>query len=397
MVKITKEVLKDGKTVWRARAVHVGKDPATGKRMQRTISGRTRKEVEAEVRRIGVAVDKGTYARPWNGTVADLIAAYLPAAGRGKELNTQVSYRNALRIPLERLGRRPALSVTRKDVDDLVDWALASGRKIGGKPGTGLGVRSVRLMLQQLSAAFQRAVDEEQLPRNPCRLVKVPEGEERESTTWSRDELRRFLRAAAGERLSAAWLLSALGMRRGEVCGLRWADVSLTGGTLAVRHTRVLVEGVVVEKGPKSKRSKRTLPLFGVLAGALEALYQRQVAEKTAAGPAYAGEVDDGYVCADELGRPMHPEHWSDEFARICREAGLRKIRLHDARHTINSILAGPPYNVPSHIRAAWCGHTEDVNEGVYTHTSAEDLGAVGLAIGDIFGADPSPILQNGA
>ena len=64
MVKIEKETLKDGTVRWRARGVSTGKDPVTGKRTQRTLTGRTRKEVEAEVRRIGHEVDKGTYVKP---------------------------------------------------------------------------------------------------------------------------------------------------------------------------------------------------------------------------------------------------------------------------------------------------------------------------------------------
>ncbi len=284
MVTVKKETLKDGTVVWRARAVHCGRDPVTGRRMQRTISGPTKKSVEAELRRIGAAVDKGTYIRPWDGTVADLLDAYLPAATRGKEANTALSYNNALRIPRERLGRRRALSVTRDDIEALADFALTEGRKIGGKPGTGLGTRSVRLMLQQLSAAFERAVDDGKLPRNPCHRVKVDGKPGREATTWSEDELKRFLAVAAGERLSACWLLSALGMRRGEVCGLRWSDISLTEGTLAIARTRVLVNGEVIGKGPKSRRSARVLPLFGALADALEALYTAQLAEAKAAG-----------------------------------------------------------------------------------------------------------------
>jgi integrase len=386
MVKITKELLADGKTLrWRARGVHCGTDPVTGKRMQRTISGPTKKAVEAEVRRIGAAIDKGVYVKPWDGSVNDLVDAYLPAAGRGKEENTKLSYANALRIPRERLGRRRALSVTRKDIDDLVDFALTAGRKIGGKPGTGLGTRSVRLMLQQLSAAFERAVDEGQLPKNPCRRVKVPEGAERESTTWSEGQLRRFLAAAAGDRLFACWLLSLLGLRRGEVLGLKWGDISLTEGTLAIARTRVLVEGVVVEKGPKSRRSKRTLPLFEPVTGALEALYTAQLAEKAAAGPAYAVEVDDGYVCADELGRPVHPEWYSDEFHRIA--GTLPRIRLHDTRGSVNSYLER--LGVPETLRAEWLGHTVAVNRQSYL-ARPEDLTSVGAAIGSLFGAVPS-------
>ena len=83
-VKIEKEVLADGKTIrWRARGVSTGKDPVTGRRTQRTISGKTRKEVEAEVRRIGAAVDRGTYIKPWEARSASWSAATWPTALTG--------------------------------------------------------------------------------------------------------------------------------------------------------------------------------------------------------------------------------------------------------------------------------------------------------------------------
>ena len=63
----------------------------------------------------------------------------------------------------------------------------------------------------------------------------------------------------------------------------------------------------VIEKGPKSQRGHRTLPLFPAVTAALEALYKTQLAERAAAGAAYAGDVDGGYVCADELGAAAAP------------------------------------------------------------------------------------------
>jgi hypothetical protein len=222
MVKIEKVVLADGKTVrYRARGVSTGKDPVTGKRTQRTITGKTKGEVAAEVRKIGHQVDRGTYVKPWDGTVNEMLDAWLRAACRGREANTVWCYRHALRIPRARLGRLRALSITRDDIEALVDYALTEGRVRGGTPGTGLGVASVKMMLGRLSSAFEMAVDDGKLPRNPCRKVRVSGAARAPRTTWSEDEVRRFIAAVSGGRLAAVWLLSLLGLRRGEVCGLR--------------------------------------------------------------------------------------------------------------------------------------------------------------------------------
>src|SRR5258708_13018139 len=96
MVKIEKVVLADGKTVrWRARGVSVGKSPVTGKRAQRTITCKTKREVEAELAKLGVAVGNGTYRAPWHGTVPALIDAYLANGAADWEENTRLSYRPA--------------------------------------------------------------------------------------------------------------------------------------------------------------------------------------------------------------------------------------------------------------------------------------------------------------
>ena len=244
-------------------------------------------------------------------------------------------------------------------------------------------------MLARLSSAFQAAVDADLLPKNPCRLVKVAakvsEGPQAPHPAWSEDEVRRFITSSSADRLAAVWLLSLLGLRRGEVCGLRWSDVSLTEGMISIRTTRVTVNGSVHEKGPKSSRGYRVLPLFQPVLGSLEALYALQLAEARAAGPAYRGPVDEGFVAADELGAPIHPKAWSYEFGQLCKAAGLPRIRLHDARHTVNSLLEH--LGVSPSIRAHWLGHTVAVNTGTYTHAADADLAAVSTALGGLFTA----------
>jgi integrase len=133
---------------------------------------------------------------------------------------------------------------------------------------------------------------------------------------------------------------------------------------------RILVDGKVIGKDrPKSERGARTLPLPDDLAAALTALHKRQAAEKLAAGPAYA---DSGYVVTDELGEPVNPDWFSDEFGRVCRRAGVRRITLHESRHTASSLMEKA--GVPDSIRGAWCGHTPEVNKSTYVHALPEDL-----------------------
>lgn len=75
-----------------------------------------------------------------------------------------------------------------------------------------------------------------------------------------------------------------------------------------------------------------------------------------------------------------HKRSMSQRYRRYQEEGltGLPRIRLHDSRHTANSLMAAP--GVPEHIRAAWCGHTVIVNKQTYTHARPEDM-AIALAV----------------
>lgn len=162
-----------------------------------------------------------------------------------------------------------------------------------------------------------------------------------------------------------------------------WIAVLTVSGLAVVFRGRMLMPVLGKITSTRSVRGYRTLPMDDMLVAALRALHKQQAAEKLAAGPAYE---DAGYVVIDELGSPVHPEWFSDEFHRVRERAGLPRIRLHDSRHTANSLMAAA--GVPPHIRAAWCGHTEAVNEGAYTHARPEDMATAMAALTKI---------QNGA
>ena len=360
----------------------LGRDPATGNRRQRVYTFGDLKAAEQERARLTGQLVSGTFTDRTAATVNDALDAYLASALFEREAATRVSYTGALLPVRERLGRRKLQSLTRADVEALRDWLLTSGRRRGGAPGTGLGPRSVALTLGRLKAALAMACADGWLARNPAEHVRPPRQVKRTATTWSAGELRAFLELAASDRLAACWRLSLYGMRRGEVAGLQWDAVDLGAGTVRIGLARVLVYGRVVVKPPKSERGYRTLPLDGDLVAALRALHTRQAAERLAAGQAYEPGPGGGWVAADELGAPLHPEWLTDEFHRIAARAGLPRIRLHDARHTTSSLLAAA--GVPDHIRAAWCGHTVAVQVSTYTHARPEDMAVAGRALASI-------------
>lgn len=375
---IKKIRLKDGTVRYRL-VVDTGHDE-NGRRKQLTRTFDTRRDARQELSRIRHETNLGTYIKPSREIVNAYLDGYLKGATRDLRASTKRNYEDALWPVRERLGTRPLQSITKSDVEDLVDWILTAGRRRGGKPGTGLSGRSARLTLGRLSAALDAAVLEGRLVRNVARLVKPPEHTPRERDTWSKAEVRKFLAKASSDRLYVAWRLSLYGLRRGEVLGLRWSDIDLRARTLTVNQSRVLVEYRVRIEEPKSRNGKRTLPLDGELVTALAALRERQLDESTAAGTAYRSGLarldwyqGGEYVITDQAGTPVHPEWYSDEFGRLLRRAGLRRITLHDSRHTTLTLMEHA--GVPISIVSKWAGHYDSAfTQKTYVHASDEDL-----------------------
>ena len=165
-----------------------------------------------------------------------------------------------------------------------------------------------------------------------------------------------------------------------EVLGLRWSDIDLTAKTLTVSQSRVLVEYKVRLEEPKSRSGHRTLPLDDVLTEALTALRKRQLADSAAAGTTYQAGLatldwylGGEYLITDELGMPVHPEWYSDEFGRLLKRAGLRRITLHDSRHTTLTLMEHA--GVPISIVSKWAGHYDAAfTQRTYVHASDPDL-----------------------
>ncbi len=384
MPKIRPHTLPDGRKRYSFR-VDTGRGP-DGKRIQEHRTFDRRKDAERELARIVTATTGGAYVRPSRETLGEHLDGWLEGVTRDLRASTRRNYEDAFLPVRDRLGGRYLQTLTKADIEALVTWMLASGRRRGGKAGTGLSARSVRLTLGRLTAALESAVEEGKLARNPARYVKKPKHTPRERETWSVPEVRRFLAVADADRLAGCWRLSLYGLRRGEVLGLRWRDVDLKAAAITVRQARILTGYEIRIEEPKSHNGHRALPLDDALVSALKALKARQASERLAAGEAYERS---GYVAADELGRPLHPEWYTDEFHRVTTRAQVRRIRLHESRHTACSLMEKA--GVPISIVSAWAGHYSGAfTMATYVHASPDDLAAGRDALAAIYRAEES-------
>lgn len=243
-------------------------------------------------------------------------------------------------------------------------------------PG-GVGPQTVVTMLVVLSAALDDAMREGLTARNVARLVKRPSVPHHEMSSWTPEQAAQFRQHISDDRLAACWLLTLAGLRRSEILGLRWTDVDLDAGTVSVAQGRVVVEGRGTVTGdPKSRRSRRALPMPSDVLDALRAFMVRQAEERLTQGRSYP---DTGLVAVNEDGSPIRPETYSSEFTRHAIGAGVPIIRLHDVRHTAATMLLDGGHT-PS-ATAKWLGHDPAITLRVYGHVYDDALAAAGDAL----------------
>ncbi|WP_030409736.1 tyrosine-type recombinase/integrase [Streptomyces albus] len=394
---IKRIVLKDGTVRWRT-VVDAGLTPE-GKRKQITITRSTKTEAEEERARIIHQRRRGTLVIPSKLTVAELVDMWLEGVIPDVEQKTARSYIDAMAYVKKHLGVIPVQQLTEDHVTDMVTWMLTSARRIGGKPGTGLGARTVELTLGRLRAVLTLGIRRQYIERNVAQYVTVPKearkaarAKRRERKPWNEAEVRQFLTGIRETREFGGWMLTFIAERPAEVCGARWAqDIDLENGTTTIGNTRTLTydpsrplgeRSVVVEKDAKTEAGERALPLPLPTWIGLKAFRSIQATERAAAGAAYE---DSGYVMVDELGRPWKTDKLRREAYKLMDATGVRRVRLYDARHAVLSWMANN--GVPDTVVSAWAGHTDlSFTKRIYVHPDPQSLKAGSDKLGELLG-----------
>jgi len=321
---------------------------ANGRRRQRWHGGfPTRREAEVARAKIVSELHAGSYVAPDRITFAEWVrASWLPVMKSRIKPSTFSSYRSNLETHvLPALGSRVLQQLTAPMLNAFYAELLARGN---GRRS--LSPKTVRYIHTTIHKALADAVDAGVAQRNVAERAKPPRPNRqgrREIQCWEPDELASFLECVRGIRLEAAWRLAAMtGMRRGEILGLRWSDIDLDHARLSVRHAVVSVGYEVLDSTPKSHQA-RVIELDSETVQLLRQRREQQKLERAHWGEGYR---ENDLVVTKENGEPIHPQSFSQAFERIVAGAGLRRIRLHDLRHTHATIAvkAGVPVKVIS-------------------------------------------------
>ena len=305
-----------------------------------------------------VKMDKGTQIMPSEYTFSQWLDYWykdiiLPQI----EETTAYGYRGMIENYLKpQLGEIRLQKLTARDIQQYYTW-LMSEKELS--PNT--VIKHHNLLTNTLNAAERQ----EYITKNPMRAVSPPKKRQREAKFYTPEQLGILLDKAVGTRLELpVFICTYLGLRRGELCGLRWSDVDLEHQTITIENTRTQAGKKEIEKGTKTASSTRTLYLPDTLCDMLKAAREHQQACRAEYKNAYD---DNDYVVVMEDGRPFRPNYLSELFGKFLADNDLPKIVLHELRHTFASLSnqAGiPAYNIGKAL-----GHsTPATTQKIYTH-----------------------------
>jgi integrase len=315
---------------WYYRA-DVGRDGSTGRRREQRKGGfGTKAAADAALAQVLASVSTGEHRHDGKQTVGAFLTGWL--AGRIED-GLRPSSAAMYRLYVER-DMIPSLGHVR--LGDLRPGHVE--RMLRDMRAAGRGATTVRRAHAVLRSALTSARKARLVPYNAATDAELPNVQPAKVRPWEADELASFLDHSAGHRMGAMYEVMAFtGLRRGEACALRWADVDFERGFITVRSQLVEVRGQVMEGKPKTRSGEdRRVDIGQRTIGALMAHRFAQDAERLQWGSGY---TDNDRVFAREDGTDLTPGQVTKTFRRLSQAAGLREVKLHDLRHGAASLM----------------------------------------------------------
>lgn len=304
------------------------RDPSTGKRERHYKTLRcSKKQAEAELRKFIAEIESGGVLKPSTTKLSAWMDEWLDTYVINVEATTKAGYEEKIRNYIKPgLGSLPLETLNTANVQKWIN-NLSNNK--------GLAPKTIKNAFQNLNAALEKAVDLKMIAHNPCKGVVLPKAKKKEIEVYSKAEIDNMLHLAQGtDFYLALLLLVTLGLRRGELAGLQWKHIDFNHGTVTISDTIVTVNGKPVQKPPKSVSGNRALSMGPELITVLKKARAEHFTK------ALSGQIQNtGYVIHKRNGEPYNPDSLTQKWERFLEKNNLRKLRLHDLRHSCATLM----------------------------------------------------------
>ena len=368
---VRKRIAKDGSHTWQV-IIERPPCPDTGKRSRvyKNVQG-TKKEAEKVMRDMMADLETDSYVKNTAVTIEKYFREWYDTyIEPHKSPTTAATYLyNMENYIIPRFGKlklQGGLTII-----DIQRWIneLSVKSPLSSKP---LAPKSIRNLYMNLNAALKRAVILGYIAKNPAENVELPKCKQYKAEIYSSDELQKLFEAARGTDIEVGiMLLVCLGIRRGELMALTWSSIDFDNKLVNIDKNvvRVKLKGIVT-KDPKSESGKRIIDAPDVL---IDFLRRERVAyweRKLKHGADYH---DNDLVVCQANGKPFEVDYYTHKFRRFLVSNGLKKIRLHDLRHSHATYMLRLGVNVKAMQKRM--GHsTFATTMDTYSHV-LEDMG----------------------
>ena len=366
---------KDGRFEGAAYVLAVG-----GKRVRARVYADTQIEARRKLSQVIEHSRQGIPLADGTQSIAQYMEHWLEVVARPRIRPLTVhSYESLIRLHIiPKLGTKKLATLSVADVQGAINQMLQEGTS----------PRTVEKFRGVLRAALNSAMRQELIFRNVAKLVQLPRVSRKPIEPWSLDEARAFVAAARDHRWYPAFmLLLGYGLRKGEALGLRWDDVDFVNKVIHIRQQIQYIDGVVMATDVKTEAGRRTLPLVRHAHDVLTAEAARQGIDISRAPEPPAGLSTENLITTSALGTPVDPANFLRTFQIVLKKAGVRRITIHQMRHTVATMLAAT--GTQERDAQLILGHAHvTTTQMIYQHGSIAQRGAALEQVSEVFDDD---------
>lgn len=353
---------KDG--TWEGRYT-LGRNPGTGKQIQKSVYGKTQREVRQSLQQITTAIDEGVYVAPSKLSVEQWLNMWLEDYCVDVKPRTLDKYRSTVKVRLvPHLGKIKLSDLSTHHIQHVYNGFLR-----GADGFRQLSTKSIRDTHGTLHRALQQAVELDYIKINPSDRCRLPRIEKTDIKPMDSQQIGAFLHAIKGNRYERLFMVDLFtGLRMGEILALSWDCVDFDKGTLRVYRQLHQVKGKYIFGTLKNDKPRA----LTVAPSVLEVLKEQRAQQrlwKMAAGSVWENTED--LVFTNEIGGHLSPNSVRTALHRCTERIGVEGFRFHDLRHSyaVTSLQAGDDLKT---LQSNLGHHTAAFTMDVYGHVTQE-------------------------